>query len=156
MSDVEELNEQLMADLRSVSVATLTTVLYRRGFRNQFLQAIGPLDPGGRRMAGPAFTMRTIPAREDKAVPAVLSDRKYPGRAAIEALDTSAARAQQSAELSGPTADLQHACPGRDLGSNGLLHRTHASPADGIHPPQRQWRSRRYQSILTSIGGKFN
>ena len=40
MSDAEELNEQLMADLRIVSVATLTTVLFKRGFRNQFLQDI--------------------------------------------------------------------------------------------------------------------
>ena len=85
MSDADELDERLMKDLRSVSVATLTTVLYKRGFRGQFLQDVGPVDPGGRRMAGPAFTVRTIPAREDKAVPAVLSDRKYPGRAAIEA-----------------------------------------------------------------------
>jgi regulator of RNase E activity RraA len=80
-----EFDAKLMSDLRNVSVATLTTVLYKRGFRNQFLQDLSPLDPGGRRMAGPAFTVRTIPAREDKAVPAVLSDRKYPGRAAIEA-----------------------------------------------------------------------
>ena len=80
-----ELNTALMNDLRQVSVATLTTVLYKRGFRNQFLQDVSPIDPGGPRMAGPAFTVRTIPAREDKAVPAVLSDRKYPGRAAIEA-----------------------------------------------------------------------
>ncbi|MGI9480008.1 MAG: ribonuclease activity regulator RraA [Hyphomicrobiaceae bacterium] len=85
MSNADELDERLMKDLRSVSVATLTTVLYKRGFRGQFLQDVGPVDPGGRRMAGPAFTVRTIPAREDKAVPAVLSDRKYPGRAAIEA-----------------------------------------------------------------------
>lgn len=85
MADADDPDAKLMADFRSVSVATLTTVLYKRGFRNQFLQDVGPLDPGGRRMAGPAFTVRTIPAREDKAVPAVLSDRNYPGRAAIEA-----------------------------------------------------------------------
>lgn len=84
-SEMTEIDTQLMNDLKSVSVATLTTVLYKRGFRNQFVQDVGPLDHGGRRMAGPAFTVRTIPAREDKAVPAVLSDRKYPGRAAIEA-----------------------------------------------------------------------
>ena len=85
MADANKIDTQLMNDLRSVSVATLTTVLYKRGFRNQFLQNLGPIDPGGRRIAGPAFTVRTIPAREDKAVPAVLSDRRYPGRAAIEA-----------------------------------------------------------------------
>ncbi|MFY0611032.1 MAG: ribonuclease activity regulator RraA [Hyphomicrobiaceae bacterium] len=85
MSDQDEVDEKLMSDLRSVSVATLTTVLFKRGFRGQFLHDVGPINPAGRRMAGPAFTVRTIPAREDKAVPAILSDRKYPGRAAIEA-----------------------------------------------------------------------
>jgi regulator of RNase E activity RraA len=85
MSQDEEINERLMADLRSVSVATLTTVLFKRGLKGQFLSDVAPIDPEGRPMAGPAFTVRTIPAREDKAVPAVLSDRKYPGRAAIEA-----------------------------------------------------------------------
>ena len=75
----------LMTKLRQVSVATLTTVLYKRGLRNQFIHGVGPIDPEGRRMAGPAFTVRTIPAREDKAVPEILSDRSYPGRAAIEA-----------------------------------------------------------------------
>lgn len=85
MSDAPEVDEALMADLKRVSVATLTTVLFKRGFKGQFLHDVGPLDPGGPRMAGPAFTVRTIPAREDKATPAVLSDRKYPGRAAIEA-----------------------------------------------------------------------
>ncbi len=79
------IDHNLMAALRRVSVATLTTVLFKRGFRNQFIQGVGPIDPEGRRMAGPAFTVRTIPAREDKATPAILSDRSYPGRAAIEA-----------------------------------------------------------------------
>ncbi len=82
---VQEPDGDLMVDLRQVSVATLTTVLFKRGFRNQFLHDLGPINPAGRRMAGPAYTVRTVPAREDKAVPAVLSDRNYPGRAAIEA-----------------------------------------------------------------------
>ena len=81
----QAIDHNLMAALRRVSVATLTTVLFKRGFRNQFIQGVGPIDPEGRRMAGPAFTVRTIPAREDKATPAILSDRSYPGRAAIEA-----------------------------------------------------------------------
>ena len=78
-------DNRLMDALRQVSVATITTVLFKRGLRNQFIHNVGPIDPEGRRMAGPAYTVRTIPAREDKAVPAILSDRSYPGRAAIEA-----------------------------------------------------------------------
>ena len=80
-----EIDTELMDKLRQVSVATLTTVLYKRGFRNQFIHGVGPINPDGRRMVGPAYTVRTIPAREDKAVPEVLSNRAYPGRAATEA-----------------------------------------------------------------------
>ncbi|HUS95169.1 MAG TPA: ribonuclease activity regulator RraA [Hyphomicrobiaceae bacterium] len=71
--------------LRGVSVATLTTCLYKRGFRNQFIHNVGPIDPDGRPMVGPAFTLRTIPAREDLATPEILGDRRYPARASIEA-----------------------------------------------------------------------
>ena len=63
-----EIDAELMDKLRHVSVATLTTVLYKRGFRNQFIHGVGPINPDGRRMVGPAYTVRTIPAREDKAV----------------------------------------------------------------------------------------
>ncbi|MEO1719289.1 MAG: ribonuclease activity regulator RraA, partial [Pseudomonadota bacterium] len=72
------------AKLRMVTVATLTTILYKRGFRNQFLEDVGPLNAHAASMAGPAFTVRTIPAREDKATPEILGDRSYPQRAAIE------------------------------------------------------------------------
>ncbi|MEO1694454.1 MAG: ribonuclease activity regulator RraA [Pseudomonadota bacterium] len=81
MSDVEA----TCAKLRSVTVATLTTVLFKRGFRNQFLADVGPLNAEAASMAGPAYTVRTVPAREDKATPEILGDRAYPQRAAIEA-----------------------------------------------------------------------
>ncbi len=78
-----------MSDVRSklegVSVATLTTALFKRGFRNQVIAGVRPLPGGPVRVVGPAFTVRTIPAREDKATAAVLADRNYPQRAAIEA-----------------------------------------------------------------------
>ena len=51
--------------LTAVSTATLTTVLFKRGLRNQFLHGIAPVAPGMPAMAGPAFTLRFIPARED-------------------------------------------------------------------------------------------
>lgn len=68
-----------------VSAATLTTVLFKRGFRNQCLEGVRPLDGGAKRVVGPAYTLRNIPAREDKAVPETFTDRSYPQRAAIEA-----------------------------------------------------------------------
>ena len=73
------------AKLERVSVATLTTALFKRGFRNQFIQEARPLNPSHARMVGPAYTLRNIPAREDMTTIAVLGDRTYPQRAAIEA-----------------------------------------------------------------------
>jgi regulator of RNase E activity RraA len=84
-AEASTIDEKVMDLLRGVSVATLTTCLFKRGFRHQFLYNVAPLNPDAPRMAGPAFTLRTIPSREDLATPAILSDRKYPGRAAFEA-----------------------------------------------------------------------
>ena len=52
--------------LLRVGTSTLTGTLSRRGLRNMFLQEVWPIRPDGPRMVGPAFTMRFIPAREDK------------------------------------------------------------------------------------------
>ncbi len=68
-----------------VSVATLTTCLFKRGFRSQLVQDVKPIAGGPVRLVGEAFTVRTIPAREDLATTALLADRAYPQRAAIEA-----------------------------------------------------------------------
>lgn len=54
-----------ISNLRSTSTATLTTQLFRRGFRNAFMQDVRPLTPPGANMVGLAFTLRYIPARED-------------------------------------------------------------------------------------------
>lgn len=80
-----EVDSKIVDALRAVSVATLTTCLFKRGFRSQFIYNVAPIDPESSRMAGPAFTLRTIPAREDLATSSILSDRTYPGRAAFEA-----------------------------------------------------------------------
>ena len=58
------LSEAARAELMGVSTATLTTLLFKRGLRNVFIQGARPLKPGPR-MAGPAYTLRYIPARED-------------------------------------------------------------------------------------------
>src|SRR5438094_6024528 len=52
--------------LLCVGTSTLTGILSRRGLRNMFLQDVWPIRPDMPRMVGPAFTMRFIPAREDK------------------------------------------------------------------------------------------
>lgn len=68
--------------LKQVSTATVSTQLLSRGLRNTFLHGIRPLTP--HRMAGPAFTLRYIPAREDIDVLAVYQDYDHPQRKAIE------------------------------------------------------------------------
>lgn len=70
--------------LRGVSVATLTTALFKRGLRNQFLQNVTPLDSSKGNMIGEAYTLRTIPAREDLNPITVFQDRAHPQRKAIE------------------------------------------------------------------------
>lgn len=69
--------------LTRVSTATLTTVLLKRGLRNVWIRGARQLRPGGVRIAGPAFTMRFIPAREDLATPSSWASPRS-SRAAIE------------------------------------------------------------------------
>jgi regulator of RNase E activity RraA len=52
--------------LLKVGTSTLTGILSRRGFKNMFLQDVWPIRPDTPRLVGLAFTMRFIPAREDK------------------------------------------------------------------------------------------
>ena len=70
--------------LKTVSTATLTTALFKRGLRNQFIQDVRPLNPQGAPMVGEAFTLRYIPAREDLNPLSVFQDRAHPQRKAIE------------------------------------------------------------------------
>ncbi len=72
------------AKLLSVSVATLTTALFKRGFRNQFIQDVHPLNPNAGNMVGEAFTLRYMPAREDLNPITVFKDRAHPQRKAVE------------------------------------------------------------------------
>ncbi len=70
--------------LRTVSVATLCTALFKRGLRNQFIQDVRPLNPDAGTMVGEAFTLRYIPAREDLNPLSVFQDRAHPQRKAVE------------------------------------------------------------------------
>lgn len=78
------LSETTRERLMGVSTPTLTTALYKRGFRNVFLQDVHPVAPKGRNMVGPAFTLRYIPAREDLNPLSVFQDPQHPQRAAVE------------------------------------------------------------------------
>ena len=70
--------------LKTVSTATITTALFKRGFRIQMIQNVVPLDASKPTMVGEAFTLRYIPAREDLNPITVFSDRNHPQRKSID------------------------------------------------------------------------
>jgi regulator of RNase E activity RraA len=80
-----ELDETTRKTLCGIATATLTTVLLKKGLRNVWLRGTRPLVPGQKRVAGPAFTLRFVPAREDLATPESWSS-PISTRAAIEAM----------------------------------------------------------------------
>ena len=88
MNDVSA--ETLRDQLLTISTATLTTALFKRGFRNTFIQGARPLSPQNARMAGPAFTLRYIPAREDLDTISVFEDPRHPQRHAVETIPSGA------------------------------------------------------------------
>jgi regulator of RNase E activity RraA len=77
------LDPKLAQTLSTVSTATITTVLLKKGLRNVWLRGPKPLRPGQKRLVGRAFTMRFVPAREDLATPESWSSPRST-RAAIE------------------------------------------------------------------------
>ena len=78
--------------LKTVSVATLATALYKRGLRNQVIQDVRPVSAHHNlppkqdqpNMVGPAFTLRYMPAREDRNTLAEFQNPDHPQRQAIE------------------------------------------------------------------------
>jgi regulator of RNase E activity RraA len=70
--------------LRHVSTATLATALFKRGLRNQVIQDVRPVKRKGHNMVGPAFTLRYMPAREDRNSLAEFRNPQHPQRQAIE------------------------------------------------------------------------
>jgi regulator of RNase E activity RraA len=70
--------------LMGISVATLATALFKRGLRGQVIQGVHPLGWKGRNMVGPAFTLRYMPAREDRNQLCEFRNPDHPQRVAIE------------------------------------------------------------------------
>ena len=79
-----EVSQATLDILRQVSVATLATALFKRGLRNQVIQGVRPLSMKGRNMVGPAFTLRYMPAREDRNQLEQFQNPEHPQRHAIE------------------------------------------------------------------------
>ena len=83
--EAQTLDATVAKTLASISTATLTTVLLKRGLRNVWMRGTAPLKASGQRIVGRAFTLRFVPAREDLATPASWSS-PISTRAAIEAM----------------------------------------------------------------------
>src|SRR6202050_3014535 len=79
------LTPDAIATLSRVSTATITTVLLKKGLRNVWLRGSRPLRPGQKRLVGPAFTLRFVPARADLGTPESWSS-PISTRTAIEAM----------------------------------------------------------------------
>ncbi len=74
---------ETIAAYRKISTATLTTVLLKMGLKNVWIRGSFPLARDQERVAGPAFTLRFVPAREDLATLQSLSS-PVSTRSAIE------------------------------------------------------------------------
>lgn len=79
------IDQKTIEKLQGISTATFTTVLLKKGLRNVWLRGTRPLRPGQKRIAGSAFTLRFVPAREDLATPESWAS-PISTRAAIEAM----------------------------------------------------------------------
>lgn len=79
-----QLSDETRAKFKQVSTASIATALYKRGLRNQFIQGVVPVAPKAGTMVGQAFTLRYIPAREDRNPITVFRNPDHPQRVAIE------------------------------------------------------------------------
>ncbi|MDP5306811.1 ribonuclease activity regulator RraA, partial [Paracoccus spongiarum] len=78
------LSDATREKLRKVSTASVATALYKRGLRNQFVQGVVPVGHKPVTMVGQAFTLRYIPAREDRNPLTVFRNRDHKQRVAVE------------------------------------------------------------------------
>jgi regulator of RNase E activity RraA len=70
--------------LKKVSTATIATCLFKKGLKHQYIQEVKPLKLNDSPMVGQAFTLRYIPAREDRNGIEVFKDPNHPQRVAVE------------------------------------------------------------------------
>jgi len=83
---VSAISPETIDRLRHVSTPTLTTQLFKLGFRNVYLTGVRALCPSVT-MAGEAVTVRFAPSREDVASYEALGNPAYPQRHAIEHIE---------------------------------------------------------------------
>ena len=82
--DAPLLDDTTRDRLTRISTASLTTALFKRGLRSQVIQGALPVVRKPGNMVGQAFTLRTIPAREDRNPISVFRRENHPQRVAVE------------------------------------------------------------------------
>lgn len=80
------MNDRTRAILAQASTASLATLLFKQGLRNQFIQGVARLGPPRRQLVGPVYTLRYIPAREDLNGIEVFQNPEHPQRQAVETI----------------------------------------------------------------------
>ncbi len=83
MTKAIPISAETLDKMRRVSTATLTSLLFKLGYRNTYLTGVKPLNPD-LHMAGEAVTVRFVPAREDLANFETIGKPGYPQRKAID------------------------------------------------------------------------
>jgi regulator of RNase E activity RraA len=79
------LSPETRQKLKKVATPTLMTALFKRGLRNQFIQDVQRINTHvTETMVGEAFTLRYMPAREDRNPITVFRNRNHPQRVAVE------------------------------------------------------------------------
>jgi regulator of RNase E activity RraA len=82
-TDPDRVAPEILDLAKRISTATLTSQLQKRGFSNTFMHGVLPLRPE-LRLAGQAFTLRNIPAREDFEPPGETDNWTSKQRLAVE------------------------------------------------------------------------
>lgn len=78
------LGEETRDLLMRASTASIATALFKRGLRNQVIQGAVPVARKDHNMVGQAYTLRTMPAREDRNPIEIFRREDHPQRVAIE------------------------------------------------------------------------
>lgn len=82
-------SKEVLEILKTTAVATISTVLRQKGFNRVALHGPRAVTEGQDRIAGPAYTMRFVPAREDITTAMAVSGPTSP-RAVMEKIPTGA------------------------------------------------------------------
>ena len=78
------LKKELAEKFKKISTATITMQLLKRGIKSIWMYGPKPLGQNQERIAGPAYTLRFIPGREDLNGPDILKRTDLAQRRAIE------------------------------------------------------------------------